>query len=271
MSQNFKPLRTPSAPEFQQFLEQVIKQVEHVEGWLTPREIEFIALLGAYPKAAGAVMEIGSYRGRSTIVLAKAVELSDNALIHAVDPLEDWGDMIEDGQGKLSARALLDKNFADLAVTHKIKVHQNFSQVVAPTWSEKLRVLWIDGDHSYRGALQDFENFSPHLAPGGVIAFHDVMTAFECGRVFLDKVVKSSRFHKVGICGSIGWGQFTDRAASNPADTAAKARLARQLERVESYDKNKIQTSKIYRLGFKMNRWLVNHGPMVINQWRQVA
>ncbi len=272
MPHAFQPARTPTPQEFAQFLEQVNALVAPVDGWLTPREVEFLALLGAYPKAAGEILEIGSFRGRSTIVLAKAVELSDNARIHAVDPLEldEWADKSAAGK-PTSARAMLEKNFASCGVTNKIEIHQQYSHKLAPHWNQKLRVLWIDGDHTYEGALADYENFLPHLAVGGVIAFHDVMTAFECGRVFLDKVVKSPRFNRVGICGSIGWGQFTDKAAASAAETAAKARFAKQLERVESYDKTKIQASKIYRLGFKMNRWLVNHGPMMHQQWRQVA
>lgn len=273
MPQEFQPARFPAPQAFQQFLEQVNVLVEHVEGWLTPREIEFLALLGAYPKAAGSILEIGSFRGRSTIVLAKAAELSDCAKIHAVDPLEleAWDERSAKGKAITPARALLEKNFAACGVSQRIQIHQHYSHAVAPTWNQPLRVLWIDGDHTYGGALRDYEDFLPHLAVGGVIAFHDVMTAFECGRVFLDKVVKSPRFNKVGICGSIGWGQFTDRAEATAEETAAKARFAKQLERVESYDKTKIQTNKIYRLGFKMNRWLVNHGPMVHTQWRQVA
>lgn len=35
-------------------------------------------------------------------------------------------------------------------------------------------VLWIDGDHSYEGVKKDFENYSPFVSHGGLIAFHDV-------------------------------------------------------------------------------------------------
>ena len=35
-------------------------------------------------------------------------------------------------------------------------------------------LLFIDGDHSYEGVRADFENYSPLVRPGGLIAFHDV-------------------------------------------------------------------------------------------------
>jgi predicted O-methyltransferase YrrM len=34
--------------------------------------------------------------------------------------------------------------------------------------------LFIDGDHSHSGVWQDFNMYSPLVAPGGLIAFHDV-------------------------------------------------------------------------------------------------
>jgi predicted O-methyltransferase YrrM len=269
---NFSPPVFRHRTNFSSSWNGVNKLVEHVDGWLTPREIEFLALLGAYPKAAGSILEIGSFRGRSTIVLAKAAELSDQATVHAVDPLDldEWMEQTA-AKKQSSPRAILEKNLASCGVSEKIQVHQAYSHKLAPTWNQPLRVLWIDGDHTYQGALADYENYLPHLAVGGIIAFHDVMTAFECGRVFLDKVVKSPRFNKVGICGSIGWGQFSDQAVATAEEAEAKARFAKQLARVESYDKTKIQTNKIYRMGFKMNRWFVQHGPMEHQQWRQVA
>ena len=34
--------------------------------------------------------------------------------------------------------------------------------------------LFIHGDHSYKGVWQDFEMYSPFVAPGGLVAFHDI-------------------------------------------------------------------------------------------------
>lgn len=34
--------------------------------------------------------------------------------------------------------------------------------------------LFIDGDHSYEGAKQDFLNYAPLVRPGGIIALHDI-------------------------------------------------------------------------------------------------
>jgi predicted O-methyltransferase YrrM len=36
--------------------------------------------------------------------------------------------------------------------------------------------LFIDGDHTYAGVKRDFEMYGALVAPGGLIAFHDIRT-----------------------------------------------------------------------------------------------
>lgn len=39
----------------------------------------------------------------------------------------------------------------------------------------QVEFLMVDGDHTYDGVRRDFELYSPLMAPGGLIAFHDVL------------------------------------------------------------------------------------------------
>ena len=48
------------------------------------------------------------------------------------------------------------------------------SQEAVKQWDGPIRLLFIDGDHSYEGCRRDFELWSPFVVPGGIIAFHDV-------------------------------------------------------------------------------------------------
>jgi predicted O-methyltransferase YrrM len=40
---------------------------------------------------------------------------------------------------------------------------------------ERLDFLFIDGDHRYYGVQKDFEDYSPFVRTGGMIAFHDIV------------------------------------------------------------------------------------------------
>jgi len=44
---------------------------------------------------------------------------------------------------------------------------------------QKLDFLFIDGDHTYGGVLNDFRMYAPLVREGGSIAFHDIMQDFK--------------------------------------------------------------------------------------------
>ena len=76
-------LRLPAS--FDTTVDALVDRAMRIEGWTTPRELRFLALLAACPTTTGSVLEIGSYRGRSTTLLARAAELASNVPIVAVD------------------------------------------------------------------------------------------------------------------------------------------------------------------------------------------
>lgn len=41
--------------------------------------------------------------------------------------------------------------------------------------AQSVDLLFIDGDHSYDGAMADFEAYRPLVRPGGWVAFHDIV------------------------------------------------------------------------------------------------
>ena len=94
-------------------------------------------------------------------------------------------------------------------VTSSVEVHRAYSAEIAKSWNRPIRLLWIDGDHTYQGVQQDFGNYSPFLAPGGIVAFHDCLNTFEGPiRVFTESVLRDNRFGASGFVQSIGWSQL---------------------------------------------------------------
>ena len=72
---------------FTKFTDELLTEMESVEGYLAPNEIRLLALMAAYPTADGEILEIGSFKGKSTIILAKSAALGDDAVVNAVDPM----------------------------------------------------------------------------------------------------------------------------------------------------------------------------------------
>jgi predicted O-methyltransferase YrrM len=64
------------------------------------------------------------------------------------------------------------------------------SDEAAKTWSAPIDFLFIDGDHAYEACRRDFEDWSPHVVPDGVLAFHDALT----DAAWMDESFGSARF-----------------------------------------------------------------------------
>jgi hypothetical protein len=117
------------------------------------------------------------------------------------------------------------KNIESAGVSSFIEVHREFSTDVAKSWNRPISLLWIDGDHSYRGAKADFDGFMPHVVPGGFVALHDALHPFAGPiRVFVEDVLQSGRFGAAGFVNSIAWSQY------RPEDSVAFRQLHQSLE-----------------------------------------
>jgi predicted O-methyltransferase YrrM len=55
-----------------------------------------------------------------------------------------------------------------------------------------IRLLLIDADHSYEGVQGDLEAWLPHVAPGGLIVFHDYLIP-DVARFVNERVRKDPR------------------------------------------------------------------------------
>src|SRR5690349_23962889 len=75
----------PASSEFRAAIANIVRQVSGVRGLLTPKEVEFLAILGACPTAKGCIVELGTLYGKSAVALAAGSRLSDKTLVHSVD------------------------------------------------------------------------------------------------------------------------------------------------------------------------------------------
>jgi len=58
--------------------------------------------------------------------------------------------------------------------------------------------IFIDGDHSWDGIRGDWESWSGHIAPNGIVALHDSCnTTQESARYTSEVILKDARFTKI--------------------------------------------------------------------------
>jgi hypothetical protein len=232
--------------------------VRPAPGFLTEREARFLALVAACAPAEGVVLEIGSFKGKSTVGLASIAGRYGQSKVVAVDPFTAPSVTDPDLEGETSSWNDFQHSLQTAQVGHLVEAHRCCSRDLAPGWRRPIRFLWIDGDHTYRGAKEDIDLFRTHLADGAIVALHDVLHSFEGPiQVFVEELLDSDQFGPAGLCGSIGWAQY--RPQDGARWRAARERLARRARRLIPFVRGGREPKGFAKLRWKLWRSLVPH------------
>lgn len=240
--------------ELKQVLNQIHNSIERVDGWLTNREVEFLALLAACPTADGEILELGSYCGKSTIALANAALLAGQTSMVTVDPNSD---------------EVLTRNLKEAGVDHYVDFRKAYSSDVINNWQRPIRLLWHDGANTYDIVSEDIQGLIPFLQDSAIVAFHDVLNpSGDRIQVFIEQVLESESFSSVGICGTIGWGQFKKNPDGSKKNELNKLRLKKKLEPLVPYQSATQKAPQGFsKLLYKLLRARVPHGKVDPADW----
>jgi predicted O-methyltransferase YrrM len=147
--------------------------VEGVEGWLAREEAALLMDLAAAVPAGQVVVELGNYRGRSSVALALGSREGSGVQVFSVDPHAEYTGP-RGGRFGRADQAHLYANLARTGVGALVSVVGLESTRAAAAWGgARIGLLFIDGDHRYEAVRADFEAWRPHLAPGARVAFDD--------------------------------------------------------------------------------------------------
>jgi predicted O-methyltransferase YrrM len=180
----------------------VLERMRGIEGWLDDAEADL--LLAAASRAIGTVpdgelVEVGSYCGRSTVVLGAALAASGNShgvRIHAIDPHDGVVGALDRGLQRVPpTHERFLHNIGDAGIAHLVEPIVQRSYEVA--WDKPISFLFIDGLHDYFNVMRDFHHFEPWLAPGGLVAFHDYADYYPGVKAFVDELLASGGYEMV--------------------------------------------------------------------------
>jgi predicted O-methyltransferase YrrM len=167
-----------------------------VDGYLFPHEAVFLYWLARSGPGEGAIVEIGSYRGRSTLCLAKGVSGRRPTPIVAVDP------HVYGTEGDLR------DNLAHFGMGDVVRLVVAPSVTAARAWNGPVRVVFVDGHHEQASVEADVDAWLPFLVPGGFLVLHD---ATDLSSFPGPAAVASARlrvgpdFDAVGTLGGMTW------------------------------------------------------------------
>lgn len=183
-----------------------------VEGWLSDAQGE--ALFDAATRVrSGAIVEIGSWKGRSTIWLAHGARAAGRT-VYAVDPHEHSK---EDPTARTLDAFL--ENITRAGVAGAVEPVVMRSEQASHVITQPVELLFIDGDHSPEGARRDVDTWLPRVMTGGTVMFHDVLTSGYSGprRMFQQRVCRNPGFHRIRRVGSMAIAERTMRRATSDA------------------------------------------------------
>jgi len=190
------------------------QRVASTTGYLSEREARLVMAAAALSPAQGKNLEIGSFKGRSTVGIAYVTRELGLGKVVAVDPHTSPASTDPDlrSRGQTTSYDDFVANLEAAGVLDRVEIRRAYSHNLAREWKDQLRFLWIDGDHTYEGAKADIDMFKPFLADGAIVAMHDVLGTFEGAlRVFVEEVLDRDEFGPAGFSGSIGWAQYRPR------------------------------------------------------------
>lgn len=176
-----------------------IQLLEKIPGWLSIHEGQFLLkAVRLTSKLRGEIVEIGSFKGKSTIWLGKTGQK-----VYAIDPHQ--GDL---GSRKISPTLQsFENNIKKAGVDRNVTPIVKTSSQAIKNWNKKIRLLFIDGLHDEKNAQQDFKLWNPYLVDNGIVAMHDSFCGFKgAEKAALKNIVFSSDFFEIGVVGSIIYG-----------------------------------------------------------------
>lgn len=172
-----------------------MKTILSVEGQISAREAALLHDL-ASKADAGVILEVGSFRGRSTVALALGSKSGGNLPVYAVDPHEAFTGALGKEFGPQDRIAFF-KNILKANVGDTVRLINLPSEQVSTSWRRPIGLLWLDGDHTYEAVRKDFDCWKAHIEPGGIVAFHDTEKPDDGPSRVIEEAIASEEYEEV--------------------------------------------------------------------------
>jgi len=174
----------------------VLERALAIEGFTKESELEFLSEVARGMPRRAAIVEVGSWKGRSTVAICEGLRDGSEATVWAVDTFAGDPDIAET-TGAIDQQAVAAEFARNTAGYDCLRVIVAESvQAAAEFDDESLDWVFIDANHSYEAVVADIAAWAPKLKPGGLLSGHDY------GRAGVTDAVRRS-FLAVGQASSI--------------------------------------------------------------------
>lgn len=159
--------------------------IRGVAGWLSDEEGQALYELARNCAGRGVIVEIGSFKGKSTICLGRGSQAGNRVRVFAIDPYRD------ERQGEFQ------QNIERAGIADLVTPIRGLSQIVADDFHEPIELLFVDGSHAEEDVRADFDQWVPKVVDRGIVAFHDTTWHDGPRKVVAEKIFGSRGFRDV--------------------------------------------------------------------------
>jgi len=189
-----------------------------IKGFLDETEGLRLFDLALAASRTGPCLEVGSYCGKSTVYLGSACR-QNRAILYSIDhhrgseeqqPGEAYFDpeLYDKTTGQVDTFPAFRRTLAAAGLEDTVVPIVCSSVVAARSWQTPLDLVFIDGGHAYETVLSDFEAWSPHLVPGGLLLIHDIFEEPDQGGqgpyLVYQRALASGLYESRPMTGSLG-------------------------------------------------------------------
>lgn len=214
-------------------IDQIETIVSTIPGWSPIDQLFTLHSLAiSSAPVGGDILEIGSWCGRSATILALAARSTPGTSVVAIDLFPSKDDWTENADGSFSFKVKLpdvgeiggyqeqtvwkepfERDIAPIYAKYHsvydvfresverhglsdiVHAHRGDSRVIDTLGQLKVRLAFIDGDHSYDSVCNDIDQVEKVLLPGGWICLDDAFSHYDgVNRAINDKILGNSRY-----------------------------------------------------------------------------
>ncbi|MFE2431390.1 class I SAM-dependent methyltransferase [Streptomyces sp. NPDC059373] len=198
----------------------VLAAFEAAKGFMPAHE--GLALYAAAADAARRLpglplLEVGTYCGRSTILLAGAAREAGTTAVtvdhHRGSEEQQPGweyhdkELVDPEVGLMDTLPTFRRTLHAAGLEDSVVALVGRSPRAAALWGKPLALVFIDGGHTDEHATNDYEGWAPHVAPDGLLVIHDVFADPADGgqapyRIYR-RALASGAFTELSVTGSL--------------------------------------------------------------------
>lgn len=195
---------------------------KQVESYVTiPEQSLFLVKYASMAKHG--LIEIGAWKGRSTVYLADTAKRRGLPFL----VVDSWMDcdipeyfgvnVFPEFKRNLMSAGLFDR----LTILRKRsdRALEDFKQSILP--NKNFDFLFIDGDHKYQSVKQDYDLWTPLLERPAIVVFHDVL--WESVGKFLGEIKHLGKWEEIGNIGALILEEETSREPQTEGGRVAQS------------------------------------------------